>query len=100
MWDSLALPLKHSSLRPQPNLLIDKDGHLKISDFGKAGFNGSTAPSSGAEAISAAGYIAPELTDVDSELPYPPRPSLTSDIFAFGSACYEVRVTSNARILV
>lgn len=79
----------------QPNILVDNAGHVRISDFGKAGFNGSTAPSSAADMLGAPGYIAPELAvapddrDLDNPLVFS-RPSLPSDIFAFGSACYEV----------
>lgn len=75
----------------QPNILIDSGGHVRIGDFGKSGFDGSTAPSSGGELIGAAGYLAPELVDPEAfELPDPVRPSLRSDMFAFGSTVYEV----------
>ncbi|KAJ3475951.1 hypothetical protein NLI96_g11488 [Meripilus lineatus] len=89
-----SLKIVHGDLRV-PNILVDNAGHVRISDFGKAGFNGSTAPSSAADMLGAPGYIAPELAvapddrDLDNPLVFS-RPSLPSDIFAFGSACYEI----------
>lgn len=78
--------------RNQANVLVDSHKRVRIGDFGKSGFYGSSASSSRPQVTGAVGHLAPELLDPDGfGLQGDPRPTFMADIYSYGSTCYEVR---------
>ena len=72
----------HRDIKPQ-NLLLDKDGRVKIADFGLAKVKGGSKISTGGSTFGTMAYMSPEQTrgeDVDRR----------SDIFSFGVVLYEM----------
>ena len=74
----------------QNNILVDKDLHLKITDFGLAAYAASTTTSVGAIGGSRR-WMAPELFDPDVS----GVPTFESDVYAFSMTCIEVRCLSS-----
>ena len=75
----------HQDLKPE-NVMIDRDGHVKIIDFGSAHAASVDDSGAGETAIKLAGtvdYIAPE-----HHLGEPP--TNRSDIYSLGAICYEM----------
>ncbi len=72
----------HRDIKPQ-NLLLDKDGRVKIADFGLAKVKGGSKITTGGSTFGTMAYMSPEQTrgeDVDRR----------SDIFSFGVVFYEM----------
>ncbi|KAJ3488650.1 hypothetical protein NLI96_g2678 [Meripilus lineatus] len=85
-----SIDIVHGDLRV-PNILVDGGGHIRVGDFGMSGFNGSSAESSSPQVTGAVGYLAPEIIAPESfGLPELPRSTFMTDVFAYGSVCYEV----------
>ncbi|KAJ3490023.1 hypothetical protein NLI96_g1716 [Meripilus lineatus] len=76
----------HGDLRP-PNILIDDDGKIKLSDFGLANFADSSLQST---SYPGAGAQSPELYFYESFGLADYRPSKEADVFAIGTVCWEV----------
>lgn len=76
----------HGDIRG-PNILVDKDLRIKISDFGLAFFAGASLASFGwRQEGGAARWLAPELlTSEEDKLP-----DYACDVFSFGRVCMEV----------
>ncbi|KAJ3485692.1 hypothetical protein NLI96_g4782 [Meripilus lineatus] len=79
----------HGDLRP-PNILIDREQHVRIADFGLAYFADSTQSSVSAPD---AGPRSPERCCVDDIFgdDYKYMPSKETDVFALGTVYYEIR---------
>ena len=72
----------HRDIKPQ-NLLLDKDGRVKIADFGLAKVKGGSKITTGGSTFGTMAYMSPEQTrgeDVDRR----------SDVFSFGVVFYEM----------
>ena len=72
----------HRDIKPQ-NLLLDKDGRVKIADFGLAKVKGGSKITTGGSTFGTMAYMSPEQTrgeDVDRR----------SDMFSFGVVFYEM----------
>lgn len=69
----------------QPNILIDEDSHIRVSDYGLSGSRGPIATSVVMDKSTSAGWLAPELFDETSSA------SFEADIYAFTCVWLEVR---------
>lgn len=75
---------------PQPNILVDEFRQARLGDFGLANFADSTTASVSVQGTSPVGWTAPELLDPDQFSLKNSRPTSVSDVYAFGSVCWEV----------
>ena len=74
----------------QPNILVDELRHARLGDFGLANFADSSTASVSAQGTGAIGWTAPELLDPDQFGLRNSRPTSVSDVYSFGSVCWEV----------
>lgn len=72
----------HRDIKPQ-NLLMDKDGRLKIADFGLAKVKGGSKITTGGSTFGTMAYMSPEQTRGEAV-------DRRSDIFSFGVVFYEM----------
>jgi len=70
---------------PQANIFIDDDWHVRIADFGLAGWADSTLATSSTGVAGSVRWTAPEL--YTSEIS---RRTTASDVYAFACVCLEV----------
>jgi TolB-like protein/Tfp pilus assembly protein PilF len=77
-----SLGVVHRDLKPQ-NIMIDKDGHAHIMDFGIARSISSSGITTSGVMIGTPGYMAPEQLEGK-------RADQRSDIYAFGAILYEM----------
>lgn len=77
-------PVIHRDLKPQ-NILIGKDGRVKIADFGIARRLDIDADDT-ADRVGTLSYMSPEQIDPDSARPVGPA----ADVFALGAIAYEL----------
>lgn len=79
----------HGDLRG-PNILVDHERRVRVADFGLANFGDSTSGSGSAHATGAIGWTAPELLSSAGFETENPRSTTYSDIYSFGSVCWEI----------
>ncbi|HKX12712.1 MAG TPA: tetratricopeptide repeat protein, partial [bacterium] len=80
--------LLHGDLKPA-NLLVDREGHLKVVDFGLAGLSNRLSSNSGAKPGGSLPYLAPEAVEG--------RRSPASDLFSLGTVFYQALAGSHPR---
>ncbi|KAJ3480617.1 hypothetical protein NLI96_g8221 [Meripilus lineatus] len=74
----------HGDLRG-PNVLVDGDGTLRLTDFGLSVIADVGLSYTSLNAGGAVGYASPELIEAGD-----PRPTIASDVYAFGHVCVEL----------
>lgn len=68
--------------------MVDGDGTLRLTDFGLSVIADVGLSYTSLNAGGAVGYASPELIEAGD-----PRPTIASDVYAFGHVCVEVRDT-------
>ncbi|KAJ6551697.1 kinase-like domain-containing protein, partial [Mycena capillaripes] len=76
--------LVHGDLRGN-HILVDEEGHARLTDFGLASFADATAKSS--SRAGSGRWMAPELLDPE---PHQFRRTPATDVYAFACVCYEL----------
>lgn len=79
--------LVHRDIKPD-NILIARDGRIKLADFSLAGFGHTKGLTKHSDIVGSPGYYAPEFFDG-----YPASPQ--SDLFSLGMVLYEAITGSN-----
>ncbi len=81
--DGTPTPILHRDLKPE-NVLLDRNGHARLTDFGLASIIGRLTPGAGSSLRGTARYVPPEIWRGERDY----RPA--SDLFAFGCVLFEL----------
>ena len=73
----------------QANILIDRNGHAYISDFGLSVYANGRSGHYNSTRQGSDGWLAPEL-QLDHATGRPKRPTREGDVFSFAMSCIEV----------
>lgn len=74
----------------QSNILVDKDGHVRVADFGLTGFQNATLASKTTNRNGSIQWMAPELLDPERYGLDRFKRTTNSDVYAFACVCSEV----------